>query len=146
VNVWHAILHALTADSGHFYGPTSGWLGLLTYLGAPAVLFRKHNCHVRRCWRLGHHPAGDYLVCRRHHPLVHHKAPRAVDVAASLEDGDEIEWQLDDEQPTRGEVRDEQIEVADTAGMSEEWGTDHGDDDELVERYLRAARPRKMGF
>ena len=34
------------------------------------LFLRKHNCHVRRCWRLAWHPHPDHghPVCRRHHP------------------------------------------------------------------------------
>lgn len=38
--------------------------------GAGYVLYRRHNCHVDGCWRVGRHAAagGKYIVCRRHHP------------------------------------------------------------------------------
>ena len=34
------------------------------------ILLRKHNCHSRRCWRVGRFPAvegGGWQYCRRHH-------------------------------------------------------------------------------
>jgi hypothetical protein len=45
-------------------------LGELAILGAALAWLRRHNCHVRRCWRLGWHPHPDHghLVCRAHHP------------------------------------------------------------------------------
>lgn len=73
---WHHFSW-LVADHGPFYGPVSGWVSDLGIFGAPLVLYRKHNCHVRGCWRIGHHPAGHHIVCRRHHPDVPDKAPRA---------------------------------------------------------------------
>ncbi len=31
--------------------------------------FKRHNCHVHRCWRIGRHPMvnGQYVLCSRHH-------------------------------------------------------------------------------
>jgi hypothetical protein len=33
---------------------------------------RKANCHVKGCWRIGHHPIDGtpYVVCKHHHPEV----------------------------------------------------------------------------
>lgn len=50
------------------------------------VLYRRHQCHVDGCWRVGHRTtaAGD-LACRKHHPepalsrialIARHKAAR----------------------------------------------------------------------
>lgn len=41
--------------------------------------FRKHNCHVKGCWRIGLHPVRgtDHIVCRKHHP---NDSPSASDV------------------------------------------------------------------
>jgi hypothetical protein len=59
-------------------------MGLLSFLSVPAVLFRKHNCHVRGCWRIGHHPLGPYLLCRKHHPDI----PDAAPTSEQLENND----------------------------------------------------------
>ena len=42
-------------------------VGLGVYTGV-----RKVNCHVKGCWRIGHHPllGTPYILCRRHHPNV----------------------------------------------------------------------------
>lgn len=69
------LLHVLGVDdvSGRWYGFWSGAgsdLGELAIIGGLASVARKHNCHVRRCWRVGRHPVEGtgYVVCRRHHP------------------------------------------------------------------------------
>jgi len=67
------------SGSGGWYGFWSGIGGDGALLAAPAILARRHNCHVRGCPRLGRHPVAgtDFTVCRRHHPDDH---PTAADV------------------------------------------------------------------
>lgn len=62
------LLHVFGIDdvSGRWYAWWSGVGGDLTILAAPLVLFRKHNCHYRWCWRIGHFPQEGFVVCRRH--------------------------------------------------------------------------------
>lgn len=87
---WHWLVHWTGGDYpapygvpyGHLmpYDWLSGILGL-SFLGLFLTQFRKRNCHVRGCWRLGHHPFTDeatgavYQLCRRHHPGVLDKPP-----------------------------------------------------------------------
>jgi hypothetical protein len=66
----------------HFFGFAAGdgnsasylwWSGTgsdLAYAGIFWALWRKHNCHVHRCWRIGRHlvEGTPYTVCRRHDP------------------------------------------------------------------------------
>ena len=55
----------------------------LTIFAAVVVFYRKHNCHIRGCLRLGSHKAVDeqgveHVVCRSHHPDLgakHHLRP-----------------------------------------------------------------------
>lgn len=57
-------------------GPNGGynfWSGIGS--GSPLLLgcalwWRRHNCHVKGCWRLQWHvhPDHGHPVCRRHHP------------------------------------------------------------------------------
>ena len=60
--------------SGPWYAFWSGFGGDLTiFAGLFAIagsFLRKHNCHVKGCWRIGRHPVDgtQYVVCRRHHP------------------------------------------------------------------------------
>lgn len=63
----------VTNGGGRWYLWWSGMFGNLTIFAALVVFYRKHNCHIHRCLRLGRHPATDvngleHMVCRRHHP------------------------------------------------------------------------------
>ena len=57
---------------GKFYVLISGVVADLGLLGGLLLVFRKLNCHVKGCWRLGHHDVQGtpYKVCRKHHPDV----------------------------------------------------------------------------
>ena len=81
----------LTDASGGWYLFWSGVFGDVTIFGAGVLLYRKHNCHVHRCWRISRHvtPEG-HAVCRTHNPdghlthahLLHlHATRRHTDVA-----------------------------------------------------------------
>jgi hypothetical protein len=63
-----ALLHLLGVDdvSGRWYAFWSGAGSDLSYLSVFVVLFRKHNCHVKNCWRIGHHEVGGFMLCHRH--------------------------------------------------------------------------------
>lgn len=70
----NAVAHVLGLDmSGYWAGFWQGPGGELSILATPLVLARRHNCHIKWCWRLGRHPMPDpvtgtpLLVCRRHH-------------------------------------------------------------------------------
>jgi hypothetical protein len=68
----HLIAHWLGLDnlSGPVYGFWSGFgsdIGELAVLGALYGLVRKHNCHQRRCWRIGRHVVDGTPWCDRHH-------------------------------------------------------------------------------
>ncbi len=78
--MWPQILHVFGIDnvSGRWYAFWSGFGGdvaiLASILAAPVLLYRKHNCGVKRCWRLAKHDYTDpesgiiHALCRRHHP------------------------------------------------------------------------------
>lgn len=54
-------------ESGTAYGIWSGFGGAnWPILGGGFLLYRNHNCHNARCWRIGKHttPQG-YKLCRR---------------------------------------------------------------------------------
>lgn len=59
----------LTNASGPWYLWWSGIFGDASILAVPVILYRKHNCHRPRCWRVGRFPDGPWTVCRRHHSL-----------------------------------------------------------------------------
>ena len=68
----HFLLHALEwpyADPDG-YNIFSGPLPMALGLGAFGAWWRKHNCHVHKCWRLQWHPHPEHghVVCRKHHP------------------------------------------------------------------------------
>jgi hypothetical protein len=83
----HWFLHVFGLDSGTG-PPYLFWSGIgsdLTELGLIGVLigaYRKHNCHVRRCWRLARTPVTGtpYVTCRRHNPLIPNAAPTMAEV------------------------------------------------------------------
>jgi hypothetical protein len=52
------------------YNFISGPLADITLLGGVYAILRRHNCHVKGCWRIGRHrvTGTDYVVCRHHHP------------------------------------------------------------------------------
>lgn len=80
---WHALQHWLAYMTGslntsgappnyNFFSGFGSDLGELTLLGGLIAVYRRHNCEVRKCWRLGRHQtAAQHHVCRRHHPDDH---------------------------------------------------------------------------
>lgn len=77
---WASVLHVMGVDnvSGRWYGFWSGFGGDVAILGSilasPILLYRKHDCGVRWCWRLGRHEFKEpdtgivHMLCRKHHP------------------------------------------------------------------------------
>lgn len=57
----------------------------LAIVGGIVSIYRKHQCHVRGCWRIGRHGVEGtaHVVCARHHP---DGAPTAAEVLAQHED------------------------------------------------------------
>jgi hypothetical protein len=65
--------HVLGSDGRGWYDFWSGFgadIGELAFVGAAIGLYRKHNCHVHRCWRLAKQQVEGttWQVCHRHHP------------------------------------------------------------------------------
>lgn len=72
---WFLTVTGSNNTSGVWYGFWSGFgsdLGEVAIIGAGIGIFRKHNCHVQGCWRIGKHPVEGtpYIVCRKHHPGI----------------------------------------------------------------------------
>jgi hypothetical protein len=79
---WQEVLHWLWIhtgtgnEPGSYYGFFSGFgsdlqeFTIISVLTAGIVAFyRKHNCEVTGCRRLGrHNTAAGHIVCRKHHP------------------------------------------------------------------------------
>jgi hypothetical protein len=77
-NLWISILHSAGIDN--VSGPQYGfWSGVGSVILPPlfsisalgAIYLRKHNCHVKGCWRLGHTvPGTAYVACYKHNPGI----------------------------------------------------------------------------
>lgn len=74
--VLHWLLHAIewtwNTNPNGGYNPFSGPIPDVTLLGGIWLFYRKHNCHVQRCWRIAKHPIDGtpYVTCKKHHPHV----------------------------------------------------------------------------
>lgn len=69
---WLAHVLGLDNSSGAYYLFWSGFAGDLIYIGAIAAFYRRLNCHVKGCWRIGLHKVEKtpYTTCRKHHPTA----------------------------------------------------------------------------
>lgn len=67
----HSVVH-WPAQGGYNFvsGPLADITLATAFVSALILWWRKHNCHVFRCWRLQWHPhpAHGHPVCRVHHP------------------------------------------------------------------------------
>lgn len=80
--MWHAIQVIFgfqpgdgNSESYLFWSGAGSDLAYLSFLWGAVVLYRKNNCQVRRCPRIGRHeftePGGARrLLCWKHHPAV----------------------------------------------------------------------------
>lgn len=73
MNLGHELAHLLGLDGGEWYAFWSGLgadIGGLAIVGTALGLYRKHNCHVHRCWRIAKQPVAgtSWIVCHKHHP------------------------------------------------------------------------------
>ncbi|MBA3843813.1 MAG: hypothetical protein H0X39_14575 [Actinobacteria bacterium] len=70
----HYLLHWPTHGGYNFVSGPLADITLVTAFTATLCLWwRRHNCHVHRCWRLQWHPHPDHghPVCKKHHPDGH---------------------------------------------------------------------------
>lgn len=62
-----------------FWSGAGSDLAYLSFLYAGFILYRRHNCQVKFCWRIGKHEFTEpvtgikRLLCWRHHPDVDHR-------------------------------------------------------------------------
>lgn len=78
---WFAHWMGLDNAGGGWY---LWWSGIgadfseLALVGAALGVYRKHNCHVHKCPRIGRLPVEGtgYVVCSKHHPTG---APRTIE-------------------------------------------------------------------
>ena len=68
----HQIIHWPTHGGYNFISGPLADITLITAFASTLYLFlRKHNCHMRGCWRMQWHPLpgeNGHPVCRKHHP------------------------------------------------------------------------------
>lgn len=67
---WLAVHTGTVNEAGPYYGFWSGFgsdLGEVTLIAAVLGGYRKHNCHQRRCWRIGRHTVDGSPWCDKHH-------------------------------------------------------------------------------
>ena len=78
---WLAVHTGVENEASHYYAFWSGFGSDLSEIAIPAAawgLFRKHNCHQRRCWRIGRHVVDGTPWCDRHHQKARSAAVRAA--------------------------------------------------------------------
>jgi hypothetical protein len=87
--MWHWLLNffGVNNEAGYGYAFWSGIgsdFGEIALIGAIIAVYRKHNCHVKGCWRISRHPVDGtpWVVCRKHHPTIGNEAPTADQVVA----------------------------------------------------------------
>jgi hypothetical protein len=81
--------HLIGADGNEWYNFSSGMgadLGQVALFGAAIGLYRKHNCHVHRCWRIAKQQVlgTSWVVCHHHHPEGRPTAERVAEVHATI--------------------------------------------------------------
>jgi len=81
--------HVLGADGQTWYNFWSGIgadIGGFAFIGATIGLYRKHNCHVRGCWRLAKQAVRgtSWVVCHHHHPEGHPSAEQVAQVHSKI--------------------------------------------------------------
>ena len=67
------------------YNFISGPVADIALLGGVYAIIRRHNCHVKGCWRIGRHQVAGttYVVCRKHHPDESPSADHVLSAAAA---------------------------------------------------------------
>lgn len=80
------LTHVLGLDDGTgpwylFWSGVGADLGELAIVGGLISIYRRHQCHVKPCIRIGRHKMDgtDWVVCARHHPTG---APTVADLRA----------------------------------------------------------------
>lgn len=101
LHLFHWFLHVTGADnvSGSEYGFWSGFgsdLGEIALLAGLYSIMRKHNCHVKGCWRIGLHIVNGtpYITCRKHHPDLHTGDITASNIKAAYDSNSSLDGNL----------------------------------------------------
>lgn len=99
---YHILQHWLAMHTGslntsgappdyNFWSGFGSDIGEIAIIGGLISIYRKHNCHVKGCWRIARHPVTgtDYIVCRKHHPLDDPTHQEVIDAHRAVTGG----WQ-----------------------------------------------------
>jgi hypothetical protein len=89
VTVATGLGHFFGADGRQWYNFWSGIgadIGELVLLGGALGIYRKHNCHVKGCWRIAKQEVvgTSWVVCHHHHPEGHPTAEQVAQVHSRI--------------------------------------------------------------
>lgn len=89
--ITHFFLHIFGIDTQQspFYDFWSGIATQCSVIFAAVTYYKKHNCHVKLCLRVGKYSVGPYLVCAKHHPILP-DVTLSADVEAEYQEGDKL--------------------------------------------------------
>lgn len=81
---WFQHILGLDNAAGAWYlfwsGSGANFTRFTLLLTGPVVLWRRYNCEVAGCHRLGRHKtAAEHMVCRKHHPEDHLTAEQVAE-------------------------------------------------------------------
>ena len=68
---WSWLWPPLHGNGYQFWSGFGSDFGEVAILTAAIAIYRRHQCHVKGCWRLAWHPSEEHRghpVCRTHHP------------------------------------------------------------------------------
>lgn len=85
---WLRHVMGLDNASGGWYLFHSGIGGRLAVLAPMLLVWRRFNCEIAGCHRIGRHKsAADHMLCRKHHPDDHLTVDRAHEMHREALDG-----------------------------------------------------------
>lgn len=80
-DIWHWLLNVsgtnIPSNGSKWYNFWSGFgsdLGEVVIIGSIITVYRQHNCTIKGCWRIAHHPVDrtPYKTCHKHAtPAIH---------------------------------------------------------------------------
>lgn len=75
---WLLGVYPTPEGTSPMYQVWSGFVPAMAVVYACVNWVHRSNCHVHRCWRPGRFPAGQYKVCRKHHPDIDSHVTQAM--------------------------------------------------------------------
>jgi hypothetical protein len=84
-----SLAHVFGSDGRSWYNFWSGFgadIGEVAFIGAAVGVYRKHNCHVHRCWRIAKQQVvgTSWMVCHHHHPEGRPTADQVAQVHSKI--------------------------------------------------------------